>query len=222
MRRPIEKAVGFILATQLEDGGWRYFQYQTEGGDMSLFGWQLMALKSAQLGGIPIPARVRDQMVEFLKSNAQGRNGGLAAYRQRDRVTPAMTAEALFCRQVLGLGRESAASKEAVTYLLTAANLPNRQRMDLYYWYYGTLALFQYGDPEWQQWNVRVRDLLVSEQEQDGEYAGSWPPRDPWSGYGGRIYSTAMATLCLEVYYRYLPLYKQGAGAPAPAEPGER
>ncbi|MBX3443815.1 MAG: hypothetical protein KF774_15510 [Planctomyces sp.] len=220
LRGPVEKAIGFILATQLEDGGWRYFQYQTQGGDMSLFGWQLMALKSAQLGGIPVPAKIRDRMVDFLRTNARGQNGGLAAYRKGQRITPAMTAESLFCRQILGVGRDAASSREAVAYLLSPQNLPARQRMDLYHWYYGTLSLFQYGGAEWNQWNVRVRDLLISEQVQDGEYAGSWPPRDPWSGYGGRIYSTAMATLCLEVYYRYLPLYRQAVpGGPAPAEP---
>ena len=36
--------------------------------------------------------------------------------------------------------------------------------------------------------------------------AGSWDPDTVWGGYGGRVYTTAMAALCLEVYYRYLPL----------------
>jgi hypothetical protein len=221
LRRPIERAIGFILATQLEDGGWRYFQYQTEGGDMSLFGWQLMALKSAQVGGIPIPARTKEAMIGFLKKNAKGPHGGLAAYRGKEAVTPSMTAEALFCRQVLGVSHNSPSSQEAVTYLLANANLPSRQQMNFYYWYYGTLAMFQHGGEDWQKWNTRIRDLLISEQEHSGEMAGSWPPRDPWSPYGGRIYTTAMSTLCLEVYYRYLPMYQQGTtAAPAPAEPG--
>ncbi|HVJ87084.1 MAG TPA: hypothetical protein VM452_15625, partial [Caulifigura sp.] len=219
LRTAVERGIAFILASQLEDGGWRYFQYQTLGGDMSIFGWQLMALKSAQLGGVPIPARVRDQMVDFLKKNSRGDHGGLGAYRTTSPTTPAMTAEALYCRQILGASRESESSKEAVTYLLSYRNLPTRQKLDLYYWYYGTLAMFQYGGAEWQQWNQRVRDLIVSEQVKEGEYAGSWEPRDPWSGYGGRIYSTAIATLSLEVYYRYLPLYKETGGAAADVEP---
>ncbi len=218
LRRAVERGIAFILASQLEDGGWRYFQYQTQGGDMSIFGWQLMALKSAQLGGIPIPPRVRDRMVEFLKKHARGDNGGLAAYRTTSPTTAAMTAEALYCRQILGVGRDTASSREAVEYLLSFRNLPTRQKLDLYYWYYGTLAMFQYGGTEWQQWNVRVRDLLISEQLQEGDNAGSWEPRDPWSGYGGRIYSTAVATLILEVYYRYLPLYKDVDVEPAPAD----
>ena len=227
LRTAVERGIAFILAAQLEDGGWRYFQYQTQGGDMSIFGWQLMALKSAQLGGVPIPPRVRDRMVDFLKKNSRGEHGGLGAYRTSSPTTPAMTAEALYCRQILGAGRDSASSKEAVEYLLSFRNLPTRQKMDYYYWYYGTLAMFQYGGNEWQQWNVRVRDLLISEQVKDGQYAGSWEPRDPWSGYGGRIYATAIATLSLEVYYRYLPLYKEAGGpagdvAPATVEPSSK
>jgi hypothetical protein len=181
-----------------------------------------MALKSAQGGGIPIPARVRDKMIDFLKTSARGKSGGLAGYRQSARVSASMTAEALFCRQMLGVGRESASSVEAATYLLDPRNSPTRQRMDLYYWYYGSLAMMQFGGAEWDQWNIRVRDLLISEQVHEGENAGSWPPRDPWSGYGGRIYSTAMATLCLEVYYRYMPIYEMVPDSAAPAEPGAR
>lgn len=222
LRKPVEKAVAFILASQLEDGSWRYFQYQTQGGDMSLFGWQLMALKSAQGAGIPTPSKVRQKMVDFLKTSARGKNGGLAGYRQSAQVSASMTAEALFCRQMLGVGRETPSSVEAATFLLSPRNAPARQRIDLYYWYYGSLAMMQFGGAEWDQWNIRVRDLLISEQEHDGENAGSWPPRDPWSGYGGRIYATAMATMCLEVYYRYMPIYEMTPDPTAPAEPGQR
>ena len=38
-------------------------------------------------------------------------------------------------------------------------------------------------------------------------FAGSWDPSGPWGRYGGRLYSTAISTLTLEVYYRLLPLY---------------
>ena len=83
--------------------------------------------------------------------------------------------------------------------------------MNLYYWYYGTLAMFQYGGDRWQTWNESLRDLLVADQIRTGPMAGTWDPKgDEWGLHGGRMYSTAMATMCLEVYYRYLPLYKMG------------
>ena len=53
-----------------------------------------------------------------------------------------------------------------------------------------------------------IRDLLISEQLTSGEFAGSWDPNDTWGRYGGRLYSTTLATLTLEVYYRFLPLYQ--------------
>ena len=83
---------------------------------------------------------------------------------------------------------------------------------DEYYWYYGTLSMYQYGGDEWNQWNEAMRDLLISEQSTNGNFVGSWDPRGAWGRYGGRIYQTALSTLCLEVYYRFLPLYQLNGG----------
>ena len=212
LRKPLQRAIRHTLSTQNpKDGGWRYVKGQVS--DMSIFGWQLMALKSAQIGGIPIPEEAKGRMIEFLKSRSQGRHDGLASYggwdsRQSTRVTPSMTAEALFCKQMLNIERDNPACTEAVGYLMQ--NMPRRSELNLYYWYYGTLAMYQYGGESWRMWNESVRDLLVAEQLQTGENAGSWDPRGPWGPYGGRLYSTTLSTLCLEVYYRFLPLYQMG------------
>jgi hypothetical protein len=205
LRPPLERAVSFIFDVQNPDGGWRYVKGQRE-GDMSIFGWQLMALKSAEAAGIALDESKAAQMRKFLSDRKLGTNGGLAGYRLNEQPTATMTAEALYCRQMLGLADNPAASQEAVQYLLS--NLPQRTNMNLYYWYYGTLAMYQHGGVEWTQWNQTVRDLLLSEQRRSGALAGSWDPRGQWGGYGGRIYATAIATLSLEVYYRYLPLYR--------------
>ena len=76
----------------------------------------------------------------------------------------------------------------------------------IYYWYYGTLALYQVQGPAWQKWNQAMQRRVVVLQRTDGPYAGSWDPDTVWGSYGGRVYSTALGALCLEVYYRYLPL----------------
>ena len=83
------------------------------------------------------------------------------------------------------------------------------------YSYYGTLTMYQDGGPEWEKWNVVVRDTLTSEQRRDGRFAGSWDPKGPWGRYGGRLYSTALSTLTLEVYYRLLPLYRMNDASTA-------
>lgn len=204
IRRALGRAVEYILNRQGSDGGWRYAPGQA--GDMSMFGWQLMALKSAAVGGIPVPADARANMRAFLDARAKGEAGGLSSYLYNLEPSHPMTAEALYCRQMLEADLDPALVAEAVDYLKT--NPPRRSALDLYYWYYGTLAMFQLGGEPWEAWNDAVRETLVAEQVTEGENAGSWNPRGPWGPYGGRLYATAMATLSLEVYYRFLPLYR--------------
>lgn len=228
LRQPLTKAVIYIIDNQNPDGGWRYVQPKSSGlppqsSDMSMFGWQLMALKSAEIAGIAIPESTKSKMVLFLKDRSQGAKKGLAGYRiaagQHLPPTESMTAESLFCKQILGISRTNPACDEAVTYLLQRPPRPSTH--NLYYWYYGTLAMYQHGGPGWNQWNESLRDSLVTEQQLTGHKAGSWDPKPPWGPYGGRVFSTALSALCLEVYYRFLPLYQIGgqfdsSDAPSP------
>lgn len=213
LRAALLRAITFTISQQDPDsGGWRY-KFGQE-GDVSMFGWQMMSLKSAAIAGVRINPTVRQKMIRFLNSVRQGKNGGLFGYRRSvvvegkrtEPVNPIMTAEALFCQQMLGYPRESPASQEAVGYLMD--NMPRLSELNMYYWYYGTLAMYQFGGRPWDEWNSVVRDTLIGEQRQDGKFTGSWDPKGPWGRYGGRLYSTALSTLTLEVYYRLLPLYR--------------
>ena len=209
LREALTKAVGFIVAMQNpNDGGWRYMDghLPRQEGDMSMFGWQLMALKSSQIAGIEVPEDTQAGMVKFLKRISGGERRGLASYRFGEAPKASMTAEALFSRQMLGMKRDNPSSQEAIEYLIK--HPPRQTEQDLYYWYYGTLAMYQYGGEPWRKWNDQLRDTLVATQRKTGHAAGSWDPRDNWSQHGGRLYSTALSSLCLEVYYRFLPLYQ--------------
>ena len=207
-RAAIEKALAYSYSAQLPDGGWRYIPRQDKGGDMSIFGWHLMALKSAGYAGVRIPENVTADAITFLNERSIGPSRGLAGYRVGSPPTATMTAEALFCRQMIGVSRDAASSREAVAFVLRAT--PTLVNENFYYWYYGTLAMYQYGGEPWQQWNERLREILVSQQQPDGR----WNAGAAWGAYGGDLYSTALGTLCLEVYYRYLPLYRQGGDLP--------
>ncbi len=213
LRAALAKAIAFTISQQdPKGGGWRYKQWQE--GDVSMLGWQLMSLKSAEIAGVNLPEAVRTRMKSFVETVRQGKSGGLFGYRRNvvsnesnsEPVSPTMTAEALFCQQMLGYPRDSAASTESIAYLMR--NPPRLSDMNFYYWYYGTLAMYQHGGKPWQDWNASVRDMLVELQVQSGPMSGTWDPNDEWGRYGGRLYSTALATLTLEVYYRLLPLYR--------------
>jgi len=205
LRDSVRLGIRLINAMQNEDGGWRYGKGMES--DMSMFGWQLMALKSAVNGGVAVPEETRRGMAKFLQARALGNEGGLAGYKLGERPTPAMTAEALFCRQMFNVRPSNAASQESVNYL--RRNLPKLSAYDEYYWYYGTLAMFQTDGPAWEEWNSSLRDTLIDLQRTSGPNAGSWDPKGKWSGIGGRLYSTALSTMCLEVYYRFLRIYQQ-------------
>jgi hypothetical protein len=78
--------------------------------------------------------------------------------------------------------------------------------VDFYYWYYATYAMNQWGGAAWREWEKALgRALLPMQRRSDrpDNFHGSWDPADAWGEEGGRVYSTALCALMLEVYYRY-------------------
>jgi len=208
LRDAVSRAVAYTAAAQdLKGGGWRY--KPGDPGDTSQLGWQLMALKSADLAGIPMSESTRQGIIRYLQSVSSGQYGGHASYRPGEQPTRTMTAEALVCWQFLGLAREHPACNEAGDFVL--GELPGEGQSNLYYWYYATLSMYQLQGTHWEHWNNAIRKALVSRQIKEGPLAGSWETNDLWGGHGGRVFTTAIATMTLEVYYRFLPLY---AGVP--------
>lgn len=204
LREPVRRAIDYTISAQDPlKGGFRY--NPRDAGDTSQCGWQLMALKSAELAGIRVPVATKNGVIRYLRSAASGTHGGLSSYRPGERVTRPMTAEALVCWQFLGIPREHPALSEAGNYLL--GELPGKGEYNLYYWYYATLGMYQLQGPHWRRWNEALQKTLLSKQQKSGPMAGTWAPDTVWGGYGGRVFTTAMATLSLEVYYRFLPLY---------------
>jgi hypothetical protein len=121
-----------------------------------------------------------------------------------------MTAEALFCRLLLGMPADHPAAIEALDLL--ARTPPDRSRPNAYAWYYATLASFHAGGPQWDRWNTALQAALLPLQRRDGTALdGSWDPDPVWGGHGGRVYATALAAMTLEVYYRHLPMHRQPA-----------
>jgi hypothetical protein len=208
LREPLRRALAYTIAAQdPTTGGWRY--RPGDPGDTSQLGWQFMALKSAELAGLPTPETTRNGIMKFLGSVAGGQQGGLASYRPKEQYTRTMTAEAIACWQFLGMRRDHPAGREAGDFLLE--QLPGQGTDNVYYWYYATLTMYQLGGIHWTRWNEALRSKLVDAQRTDGQLAGSWDPDSMWGGYGGRIFSTSLSTLCLEIYYRFLPLYREAA-----------
>lgn len=203
---PLKKAVAYVVKAQHDGtGGWRYQPNQP--GDTSVFGWGLMAISSARQSGIEVPESAFDQAKKWLDRVAGGKNGGRYGYENQNAKRRAMTAEGFFCRQLLDTPRDQANMRESAQFLST--QLPRIEDVDMYYWYYGCLSLYQHQGEIWQDWNERMRPILLQTQQKNGEYAGSWDAKGQYQERMGRIVTTALATLSLEVYYRYLPMYRR-------------
>ena len=202
---PVKAAADFIYdARNTHVGGWRYRPGQV--GDTSVLGWQIMALTSAKRAGVEVPEKAFETARSWLELVHRPSRPGSYAYQPQREVTPAMTAEGMFVSQLIGAPRDNPRMRGSMSYILE--HPPGWEPdANAYYWYYATLALFQHHGRPWQQWNEVVKDVLLSNQRTAGRSAGSWDAQGRWAEVAGRVYQTAICTLTLEVYYRYLPLY---------------
>ena len=196
LQRCAQRAIDYTIGCQdTLTGGWRY--QRSDAGDMSQFGWQVLALQSAQQAGISTPPQTQRLMLKFLQSCNTGTKRGLASYRPGFGATAAMTAESMACRVWLGAQNSPEQLAEGTQYL--SRRLPSTEHPDFYYWYYGSLSLRFVGGEPWERWTVALKQTLPRMQRSDG----SWSAVTKWAGYGGTVYSTAMGALCLESFYRY-------------------
>ncbi len=217
---PAQRAIHWIVRMQgASDGGWRYFA--DEAGDTSVFGWQIMALRCGKLAGLNVPKKALARCVQYLDYASADPNKVTYSYMPGRRSSPIMTAEALLSRQILGWQKKHPSLIKGVA--LVASDLNESTDRNIYYWYYATQLLHNMRGPLWDLWNVKVRDGLVGIQiKGEGCDRGSWSPVEPqpdkWGDVGGRLYVTSMSILTLEVYYRYLPMYREDT--PVEAKPG--
>ena len=111
--------------------------------------------------------------------------------------------------------------KAQANNMVDPAFLPtwDHHKIDYYYWYYASLALYQVGADKWKKWEEAMSKTLLNNQrgfrpEDKGttketlDEHGSWDSVDAWHAAGGRVYSTAINCLTMEVYYRYKKQHK--------------
>ncbi|MBK8914594.1 MAG: terpene cyclase/mutase family protein [Phycisphaerales bacterium] len=237
VREPLMRATAWLSRTQQPLGGWDYLPTSESGrNDTSITAWAVQALRAAAGAGIPVDGEtfVRAALHFARATESDGRvwyaDAGVgfeldAGLQAQYRHGPAMAAAGLTCAPLLGIRLDAPIVKRQQALLL--ADPPSqslargRDRTQLhteYYWYYGTIAMFQAGGEEWTRWNSRLRDALLPLQERPRSARGnprhvygSWQPYGQgwgrWGRMGGRVYTTAICTLTLEIYYRHTPAF---------------
>lgn len=227
-----ERAIQFLLDSQHPtEGGWRYQPQDLDSmGDLSVTGWGLMALNTARMAGIDVPADAFGRVSVFLDRVA-AKDGALYKYLPSDppgKASPAMTACGLLGRQWLGWSRNDPAMMEGVEWLLRPEFVPEWSggRRNVYEWYYVGQTLHNLGGDRFKKWFENVQTLIVDNQKRRGsrkaptDVAGSWSPTEPsgsneeYANKAGRLYMTAMCLLVLETPVRHAPLYEESETAP--------
>jgi len=201
-----QRAIKFIERAQNpKTGGWRYEPGTLDPGDTSVVGWQVMALKSGQMAKLQVDSLVLERAKTFLKTVAA--SGGAFSYTPGGVSSPTMTSVGLLCNQYLGMPRTDPIMTGGTQMLMQT--LPGSGPKNVYYVYYATQVMHNLPGPDWDTWNRKMRHDLVESQTKEGCAAGSWDPQgDTWGVSGGRLMMTSLAALSLEVYYRFMPLYK--------------
>jgi hypothetical protein len=203
--RPLAQgALEFIVNSQHSAGGWRYFPGQA--GDTTVFGWQMLAVKSAKAADLFVPDETCERATTFLDSVASV-DGSSYGY-QTAGCEKSPTAVGLLTRMSLGCERTNPQLQAGVRRLVAWGP----SKTDMYFNFYATQVLLHNGGPDWQNWNQELREHLLDTQVLDGHAAGSWFFSDRHAYAGGRLYTTAICALMLEVYYRHLPLYGEVSG----------
>ncbi len=199
----VRDATRFIETAQdLHGGGWRYLPGQA--GDTTVTAWQLAALKSSTLAGVPAPSPTIDGVCRFL-DRVQVRDGeGYGYLAAQDR--PCTSAIGLLCRIYTAWPQEAALDR-GLTRLAKSGPEPEA----VYQNFYLSQALLLRGHPLWKRWNARNREQLIARQARVGHEKGSWSFADIDTRPGGRLGHTSLALLTLEVYYRLLPIYGEEA-----------
>jgi hypothetical protein len=219
-----QKAVDYsIKGHQTPYSGWRYDP--KESVDTSVTGWFVMQLKSSKIAGLTVDGAGFQGATTWL-DKATDKEGRTSYNPDEKGPSPAITAVGMVCRQFMGTQSSDPILVKGSDYLLKY--LPKWEQgqqeqieggdSGFYYWYYGTLAMFQMGGDRWAKWNETLKPTLVNHQCKangqplDGsvnDKDGSWDPQSWIDKYGGRVFTTACGALTLEVYYRYLPMYSK-------------
>jgi len=203
IRTEVAKSVQLIMKAQDvakpagHQGGWRY-EPSAGDSDLSLSGWNALALRASQNLGMPVPKESVARAVQFVAS-CNAKDSGFGYQPGGGGINPGMTGVGILNLCLLD-EPENPLIANAAKYMV-ANPINGGMQYKYYYLYYTTQAAFQVGSDTWAAtWKVTIKELLDTQQPD-----GGWPP----SNEPGRVYATAMSVLTLSVPYRLLPIYQR-------------
>ena len=227
LREPAQKAIDYLTQAKNPYKAWRYTSKCGE-NDASVTGWCVMALKSAKASRLSVSDAALHEANDWIKSVTET-NYGKVGYTDISEAGvhvqvpdkneqyanhEALGAVGMMSRIFVETDRSDPILPLTASCLVQDLPVWDKAKFtnDYYYWYYATLALFQYDGPDsggsgkyWKPWNEAIKNVLPKNQhtKADGCAEGSWDADDRWGFEGGRVYAVAINALTMEVYLRY-------------------
>ncbi len=205
VRDALVRAVQLIVASQNNEGGWRYNPVPDD-ADVSVTICQVMALRSARNAGIKVPKSTIDDATRYVRA-CQNADGGFRYMKDLGGSAWPRTAAGVASLFYAGV-YEDQSIERGLDYLRQTA-FPRGQAAGIgggfsqphyfYGHYYAVQAMYLAGGDRWREWWPAIRDELLAKQGADGS----------WSDPQGDAYGTAMALIVLQMPKRYLPIFQR-------------
>jgi hypothetical protein len=205
-QRVLSRAVKLIIDAQNVQkgghhaGGWRY-NPASQDSDLSVTGWQLLALRAARDIGCDVPSENIDRAIEYVRRLHVKHDGGFG-YSDPNGSTVTRTGTGITALEVCGEHRTP--ETLAAAQLLLQRPLSSNEGYFYYGAYYCTVGMYKVGGDEWQQIREPLYRTILDRQKP----AGYWSPESSERDVG-RVYATAMSILALSIEYGYLPIYQR-------------
>jgi hypothetical protein len=204
-RKP-EALGGPVKPGSVAYGGWRYNPNSID-SDISVTGWQVLALKAAGNAGFAVPEYALPTAAGYVRS-LRGKNDGSFLYDGPGGSGDSCGRAGMgaFMLQLCGFPQDPAI-RPALRFMQDNAPSWNSESpgdgYPFYYWYYGTRAMYVAGGDDWRLWKDWMCRFLVDHQKEDGSWDGAW--KEQLQDLD--TYRVALGALMLEFCCGHVPVY---------------
>ncbi len=197
----VRKAVALTSQGQSGAGGWTYTPGTGDEGSVTVT--QVQALRAAHNAGFLVPRGVIEEATKYLEK-CRTAEGGIR-YSLLSGNSPRLPISAAAVATLYNAGQfDSTIATDCLKYVWEQFQAQEGWSKggghDFYTHLYASQGFYMAGDQYWDKYFPPTRDQLIGMQAPDGS----------WNGDGiGPVYGTAIATIILQLPYKYLPIFQR-------------
>lgn len=182
-------------------GGWTYTPGSGDEGSVTVT--QMQGLRAAHNAGFTVPNSTIERAIRYLEACRTPEGGIRYSYGSANTPNLAISAAAIACLYSAG-EYDSRLAVDCLNYVAGAFNKSgdgfNLGGHSFYMNLYAAQAFYQAGDDYWDDYFPKARDHFIKQQNPDGSWSG---------GSVGATFSTSIASIILQLPYKFLPIYQR-------------